>query len=174
MIDFNFKFYGNIDVESIKNKLKGLNWDDYDFRQKAYSVHSRTKTVPLIWDEKKQGKVYWETYQNFKEELNIVENFLNDNIGHGEIETAILINLPSKKNIDRHYDRGTYFQSFHRVHIPIITNEKCLFEIDGEVKNLKQGEVWEINNDAKPHSVENQGEEDRIHLLIDYNKFKNN
>lgn len=172
MDNFNFKFYGSVDVKQIQEKTIGLDWDSYDFRQKAYTVHSRTKTVPLIWDEKKQGKVYWDTYQLFKEDLTKIENFLNENLGQGEIETAILINLPSKKNIDRHYDKGVYFQSFNRIHIPIITNEKCLFEIDGEVKNLKEGEVWEINNDAKPHSVENQGDEDRIHLLLDYNTFK--
>ena len=33
---------------------------------------------------------------------------------------------------------------------------------------MKPGEIWEINNDLKPHSVKNDGDDDRIHLLIDY------
>jgi hypothetical protein len=33
---------------------------------------------------------------------------------------------------------------------------------------MKEGEIWEINNDDKYHSVENRGETDRIHLLIDW------
>jgi hypothetical protein len=31
---------------------------------------------------------------------------------------------------------------------------------------MKAGELWEINN-HQLHSVENNGEEDRIHLIID-------
>jgi hypothetical protein len=33
---------------------------------------------------------------------------------------------------------------------------------------MKEGEIWEINNNEKEHSVENNGNEDRIHLLIDF------
>ena len=33
---------------------------------------------------------------------------------------------------------------------------------------MKEGEIWEINNNEKKHSVENDGTEDRIHLLIDF------
>jgi hypothetical protein len=32
---------------------------------------------------------------------------------------------------------------------------------------MKKGELWEINNDGKMHSVRNGGAEDRVHLLID-------
>jgi hypothetical protein len=35
-------------------------------------------------------------------------------------------------------------------------------------RNLKLGEIWEINNDKKEHSVDNLGETDRIHLIVDW------
>ena len=40
--------------------------------------------------------------------------------------------------------------------------------IDGEEKNLKEGEIWEISNVNKMHSVRNGGQKNRVHLLIDY------
>ena len=30
------------------------------------------------------------------------------------------------------------------------------------------GELWEINNDKKKHSVDNFGDNDRIHLIVDW------
>jgi len=53
------------------------------------------------------------------------------------------------------------------VHIPITTNDKVVFTVDGEKKNMQVGEFWEIDN-SQDHSVENQGNEDRIHLIVDW------
>ena len=33
---------------------------------------------------------------------------------------------------------------------------------------MKEGEIWEIDNAYKMHCVNNDGDTDRIHLLIDY------
>jgi hypothetical protein len=57
---------------------------------------------------------------------------------------------------------------FKRLHIPIQTNEECLFFIKDEVKNLKVGEIWEIANDEYVHWVENKGKTDRVHMIIDW------
>lgn len=167
-MSFNFKLHGNTDVSFIKEKLIGLDWDAYEFRQKTYSVHSKTKTIPLMWDEQKTNINYWSNYELFKYDINEIELLLNTTIGTGVIETAILINLPKNQKIDSHYDTGDYFSKRNRIHIPIITNDECFFKIDGETKTMKEGEVWEINNNEKEHSVENNGNEDRIHLLIDF------
>ena len=37
-----------------------------------------------------------------------------------------------------------------------------------EIKNIKEGEVVEIDNDNKYHSVQNNSDIDRIHLLVDW------
>jgi len=167
-MSFNFKLHGKLKVDSIKEHLNGLDWDDYQFRQKTYSDHSKTKTIPLMWDEDKLTIKYWKDYDLFKFDLNYIEDLLIGVLGEGKIETAILINLPKKEKINSHYDVGEYFNKRNRIHIPIITNKDCIFEIDGELKNMKEGEIWEINNNEKKHSVENGGIEDRIHLLIDF------
>ena len=167
-MDFNFKYYGNYPIGDILNKLSNLDWGEFTFRQKTYETHSNTLTVPLLWDDEKRSIKYWKDHEIFKDNLNEISNLLNEKIGKGFIETAILINLPKTKKIDSHYDAGMYFSERNRIHIPIITNNKCIFEVNGEEINMKQGEIWEINNSGKPHSVINGGEEDRIHLLIDW------
>ena len=40
--------------------------------------------------------------------------------------------------------------------------------VGDEIIQMKQGEIWEIDNANKVHSVNNDGNTDRIHLLIDY------
>jgi hypothetical protein len=84
----------------------------------------------------------------------------------GKMGQVLFIKLPAKKIIDPHEDHGDYLHCVARYHIPIITNLGVKFIIDGESKHVPEGECWEINNN-KTHAVENNGEEDRIHLLID-------
>ena len=56
----------------------------------------------------------------------------------------------------------------HRIHVPIKTNKNVLFSVDGEKRELNQGEIIEINN-LKDHFVENNDpNEDRIHLIMDF------
>ena len=74
--------------------------------------------------------------------------------------------LASKKAIEKHIDPGFYLSVIHRLHIPIITNDKCIFNIDNNILNMKEGYLYELNN-LLEHSVENNGDNDRIHLIID-------
>ena len=156
-----FKYYSSIEVPELPLTL--LDWDEYTYRQRVHKVHSETKTIPLIWDEKLKGDIiYHKNYTHFKDFLD------NLPLGQGYIQSAILINLPAGKSIPRHIDSAPFFKNYHRLHIPLITNEDCLFTVGSETKHLKQGEIWEINNDNAYHSVVNGGSSDRIHLLIDF------
>lgn len=170
-INFNFKQHGNIDISSIKEHLKTLDWDAYTYRQDAYPPHANTKTVPLIWDHTFQSSPEWDAIDPFRNKIIELQDILRAAIGDGNLASAILINLPARKNIKRHVDNANatpHFAICHRIHVPIMTNPLCMFEVDGEVKNMKEGEIWEINNDGKHHSVENSGFTDRIHLLCDF------
>jgi hypothetical protein len=170
-MNYNFKYYGEIEVFNISNLVTNteLNWDEYEFRQKTYLAHSNTKTIPLIWNEEFQNKTMtWKYYEIFEDSLAKVENTLIDLIGEGKIEVALLINLPKNKKILPHIDSDDHFIKTIRIHIPIITNDKCNFRVGDEIIQMKQGEIWEIDNAYKVHGVTNNGDTDRIHLLIDY------
>lgn len=60
----------------------------------------------------------------------------------------------------------------HRVHIPLQTNDKAIFTVGGEDRQMGYGEVIEIDN-LKEHSVVNNGDTDRIHLVIDFYGLEN-
>lgn len=176
-MEFNFKTHAKIDVSNIKRKVleyTQAEWDDYDFRQKNFYVHKQTKTIPLYWDEK---LIFYKVSANPKRyseadkydlELQKISSVLTNQLGPGFMATAMLINLPSKKIITTHKDVGNFFKDVNRIHIPIVTAPECLFIIDGEKRNLKEGEVVEIDNNNKFHSVENNSDVDRVHLLIDW------
>lgn len=171
----NYSLIGHFDMRSIFSKIESnnLDWDLYDFRQKRFKDHSETKTIPIIWSEKFNSIETHEPYFTiFKEDIERIESLIRSSFCNtGKLMSAILINLPAGKSIGRHIDAnpiGERFNRCHRIHIPITTNDECFFEIDGEYKNMKCGEIWEINNVRKKHSVSNRGKTDRIHLLLDW------
>lgn len=168
---FNFKYFGLVDVSNFDSLIlkSNLDWDYYTFRQTHRKGQQETKTIPLIWGENFNEINKRETYPIFENELNILESIFKHMIGEGKISTALLINLPKHKSILPHIDSGDeHFFKTNRLHIPIQTNEKCLFTVSDETIHMQKGHVWEINNSAKTHSVVNNGDSDRIHLLIDY------
>lgn len=169
----NFRFVSNYEIGSLLQKLEKVSnlWDVYTFRQRRFTDHSKTKTVPLIWSEKYDSICFWKNYWVFKEDIELLHSFIGEIYGSGRIMTAILINLPAGKSIGRHIDanpNGKRFNLSRRFHLPLISNESCVFEIMGEEKIMLPGEMWEISNVTKSHSVSNKGESDRIHLLIDW------
>ena len=169
----NFKYIGKIKVNSFKDKINNFNnklWDSFDFRQKTFEVHKETKTIPLIFDTdfRLSNPTYLNQYETFKDEFKIINNKLKKIYGKGFIIRAILVLLKSNSKINKHIDTGKSLSICHRVHIPIITNKEVLFEIDNEIKNLKEGEMWEINNSEKLHSVINNSNTNRIHLIVDW------
>ena len=174
--NINYRYIGEFNTDSILSKLiqNNISWDDYKFRQIRYKDHSETRTIPIIWSERFLYKdITWDHHCFiFKEEIEAIEKYLRDNLSsNGRIMSLILINLPAGKSIGRHRDAnpvGDRFNRCHRIHIPVITNDECIFEIDGEIKNMKKDEVWEISNVKKLHSVSNRGNTDRIHLLVDW------
>ena len=85
----------------------------------------------------------------------------------GTVIRAMAAKLLSGKKITPHVDRHVSFHRGHRIHVPITTNPRVRFMIDGRPYQLKVGQAYEINN-QKMHSVMNKGSEDRITFIFDY------
>ena len=88
----------------------------------------------------------------------------------GKYAKSLLAKLPAGKRIAPHYDQGgplsTYMMVIRRFHVVITTNDKVLFRIGNTTKHMNSGECWEVNQNMI-HEVWNDGESDRIHLIID-------
>lgn len=172
-IDFNFKKQGSIDIAQIRNILDSMPddiWQEFTYRQNTFEVHKKTNTIPLIFSEdfESENVKYRPWFQKFSDEIIPIAKFLTNTYGFGYVTRAILVKLPAGDIIPTHVDAGDSLDVCHRMHIPIITNDQCYFEVGDEVINMKEGEIWEINNTNKPHSVKNLGNLDRVHLIVDW------
>lgn len=167
--------HGMIDHSEILKIIEdnNLDWNEYTARQEKYTTHCHTKTIPIIFDKSfnlNSFKIIPTDYFSlFENEILKIENLISKSTNEdGKIIRALLVKLPSGKSIRPHIDRSTTLSLCRRIHIPIQTNENCFFTVGGDKKNLKLGEMWEINNDKRMHSVENLGKYDRIHLIVDW------
>jgi quercetin dioxygenase-like cupin family protein len=167
-----FKNYGKIDVSGFKKIIEENNfdWNEFQFRQKKYDVHKETKTIPILFDPKFGLEAKQTKYYNlFKTQIDNINTHLKEIIEEeGDIFRAILVILPKGKDIATHKDKGESLAIPRRIHIPIITNKDCFFTVGETTKNMKEGEIWEIDNSGQNHSVSNKGETDRIHLIVDF------
>lgn len=91
----------------------------------------------------------------------VVETFRCDK------ETVRLLRLGAGSVIHEHADPGAaYADGFFRVHIPITSNDATRFLVDRHELTMLPGECWYANF-SLPHSVRNDGDTDRVHLVLD-------
>jgi hypothetical protein len=83
------------------------------------------------------------------------------------VRRANLVNLLAGKEIPTHMDTTPLLKATSRLHIPIFSNKDCTFVVGEETMHIPEGQIWEIDNTGKNHSVHNLGQTDRIHLIID-------
>ena len=104
-----------------------------------------------------------------------VEEFLK--MLPGKLHRIRLMRLvPNGGELERHTDQvdpdsGVQNGKVMRFHFPLITNDDVRFTmwgVDGKPKtaNMKVGECWYLDT-RKPHQAINNGDSDRIHLVVD-------
>jgi hypothetical protein len=69
--------------------------------------------------------------------------------------------------IHPHRDANPAAKWPHKIHLPLTTNEKVTFFVDGVGYHFPAGHAVEVNNMAV-HAVKNEGDTDRIHLIFEY------
>lgn len=79
---------------------------------------------------------------------------------------VMLARLAAGAVIDRHVDGAGSNLYTHKVHVPLQTTPQARMFIADAPFHLAEGLAYEVNNLA-PHSVENPGSTDRIHLIFE-------
>lgn len=142
-------------------------------RQDKLATHKDTKMFQLrfmsyhweLGDGNTSSDINYFKNKESNESLSSIYEYL-ENIYDGKIIRAEIIQMNKNSSIKSHVDGGVMLQLGRRIHIPLITNPKVIFEVFGEKKYLQVGSWYEINN-IIPHSVINESEYDRVHLIID-------
>jgi len=84
-----------------------------------------------------------------------------------ELESVRFLRLGAGARILEHRDYKLALEDgVARVHIPVVTNPKVEFFLDGTYLEMLAGEPWYLNFNLK-HRVENNSTDDRVHLVID-------
>jgi len=84
-----------------------------------------------------------------------------------ELQAVRFLRLKAGSIIKEHTDYNLGFEDGEvRLHIPVVTNPAVEFVLGGKRIVMKPGEVW-YHDFNLPHRVANQGDTDRIHLVLD-------
>ena len=82
---------------------------------------------------------------------------------------AWLGRIPEGGRIFTHVDNTQHWDEHHRLHVPLITNERARLCVDGGFLFLRPNRIWLLNN-SLPHGALNRGPE-RLHLVLDLPHF---
>ncbi|GFM68515.1 aspartyl/asparaginyl beta-hydroxylase domain-containing protein [Pseudomonas lijiangensis] len=84
-----------------------------------------------------------------------------------DIRSARLLRLGPGSRIHEHRDYDLDGpQADRRLHIPLLSSPDVDFMLDRQRIPMNAGECWFLDL-ARPHSVDNWGQQDRVHLVLD-------
>lgn len=183
--DGNFSYIGNVATGELKELVRQrteAEWNELSVRHQRYEVHRNTRMIGLVYDPDFRHShptrlptlavfekalrpalaITAEHFENSETGTDLVQRF-----GLGYFIRATLVRLAAGHGIAEHQDLNFSLTHSHRVHLPVITNDAVRFTVGGETINMREGDIWEINN-RRLHSVHNDGDEDRVHLILDF------
>ena len=175
-IEERLKELGEVDTSALTEAILNLDeraWHEEEYRQEAFDVHRETESVVLVFvnlDDWPNLEVLkepgWDRLADVAVPLmhEIIERFYPPG---GAIIRAMAAKLLAGGRITPHTDSHPSFHIGHRIHIPITTNSRVRFMIDGKPHRFELGKAYEINNQMN-HGVMNKGKEDRITFIFDY------
>lgn len=166
------KLLADLEICKSYNFISHFNKNDYSGEWTSIALRSQNGEVDNIFalpqgEEKYKDTQLLQECHYFRE---IVDSF------ECEKESIRLLNLKPGSVIKEHTDYNLgYEDGIFRIHIPITTNEKVHFFINSNEIKMLPSECW-YGNFNLPHSVRNDGEIERIHLVMDClrNDWSNN
>jgi len=175
-IDKRIRELGPVDSTALREAILAQEeaaWHEDEYRQQEYDVHRQTESIVLVFTNLE----VWPDIEIRKEPgwdrlAAVAIPVMHGIIGQhyppgGTIIRAMAAKLLAGGKIAPHTDTHPSFHRGHRIHVPITTNPRVRFMIDGRPHQLQVGQAYEINN-QKNHSVMNKGAEDRITFIFDY------
>lgn len=169
------KRLGEVNARPLIDAVLGLEesaWLSNANRQNDYEVHRQTRSIVLVFCDGPMDNLEVSKQDGWDSLFDAAVPVMHDLIGRhyspgGVIIRAMAAKLIAGGRINPHFDSHPTFRRSHRIHVPITTNNRVRFMIDGKPFQLAVGEAYEINN-QKTHSVMNSGKEDRITFIFDY------
>lgn len=173
--NWGFLDLGKVQIDAIQKELEKYHseWLLDTSRQLSYETHEHTFMFPIKQFDymhdldqpatcEKRNSLATQTATS---ELDSIVAFLEE-AANGRAIRIEFISMKPKSRIRTHKDRSDVLYVARRFHIPIKTNDLVTFTSAGETRHLKTGHAYELNN-ITYHSVKNDSDEYRIHLIVD-------
>ena len=175
-IDVPLRELGKVDISALQSAIAALgetDWRSNKLRQSEYEVHRQTESVVLVftdgsgWPNIEVSKeAGWDSLSEAA--VPLMHQIISDHYAPGvTIIRSMCAKLLAGKVIKPHVDKHPSFHAGHRIHVPITTNPRVRFMIDGRPHQLLVGQAYEVNN-QKTHSVMKKGKDGRITFIFDY------
>lgn len=87
-------------------------------------------------------------------------------VGGDRLGRVMITRLKPGDAITPHVDAGTHAAYYERFHLCLQADEGSKFRIGEDWVTMKPGQLWWVDNGIN-HEVVNNGEIDRIHMIID-------
>ena len=175
-IDAPLRELGPVAVEALRDCILAQTpeaWREQEQRQTDYEVHRETESIVLVFSDGSGWPSIEVSRQPGWDRLAAsAVPVMHDIIARcyppgGTIIRAMAAKLLAGAIIRPHRDSHPSFHHSHRIHVPITTNPRVRFMIDGRPYRLEVGQAYELNNQCT-HSVMNKGADDRITFIFDY------
>jgi hypothetical protein len=175
-IDVPLRELGPVDSSALREQILAQGedaWHEDEYRQEAFEVHHATQSIVMLFvDIGRWPEIVVKREPGWPRLADVALPLMNDILSRfyppgGTVIRAMAAKLVAGGKITPHVDKHPSFHRGHRIHVPITSNSRVRFMIDGRPYQFKVGEAYEINN-QKTHSVMNKGAEDRITFIFDY------
>lgn len=167
---------GPVDCDGLLAAVEGLDeasWARNAYRQESFNVHRSTHSIVLCfldidrWPHLAINRdAGWGTLGSSAQP--VMDGIIASHYEPGGVVIrAMAVRLPPGGRITPHVDEHESLRVSHRIHLPLITNPRVRFFIDGVPHRFEAGRAVEVNNQLS-HSVMNDGTSGRVHFIFDY------
>lgn len=167
---------GRVDVSGLRDAVLSLPEAIWDFENSGkpndYLALDRTRHILFRFVDTTRDwrmshdRPLWEAWRPRLEPI-LRQTVAPYGYANGVFPRVMLARMPPGGEIKPHQDTNVAARWPHKIHVPLTTNDRVAFWIDGRAYHLPVGEAFEVNNMAV-HAVRNDGDSDRIHLIFEY------
>lgn len=108
----------------------------------------------------------------YAEQLPYISNLIQNTFYFDHLKLIRLVRLKNNSVIIPHKDFLETEEEFLRFHIPLQTDESCFNSEEDTVYHMKLGEIWHLNA-SLVHSAASFSPQERLHLILDFEKRVN-
>ena len=170
------RWLGPVDIAALRARVLAIPEAEWDRENadKPNRFEALDKTRHVVFRFVSNFRDWRDSYDrpNWTEWRDVLEPVMRQAVAtygyaDGDYPRVMLARMGAGGVIQPHRDANPAAKWPHKIHVPLLTNDKVIFFVEGKGFHIAEGEAAEVNN-MDTHAVENAGDTDRIHLIFEY------